>query len=883
MDEQDPSARSTDDLKADGNPSHEERRTRVFAETASDAIITIDDQSTMCFVNPAAERIFGYSRQEMIGQSLTMLMPDYLRHIHRVGLKRYLETGKRHISWQAVELPGLHKNGKEIPLELSFGEFIDKGKRFFTGIARDVTERKRLERRLSAQYHAARILAEAHTLDEAAPLLLQALCENLGWELGQFWLVDHETQTLRWIAAWHTQGLEAAEFETASHGRTFESGVGLPGRIWKSGSPVWLADVTTDSNFPRGPVAARIGLRSAFGFPVMLGGNVSGVLEFFSRESQEPDRILLETMSSAGNQIGQFFERKRIESEREQIVLREQRARREAEVAMDRVRSVQKVTDGALAHLTLDELLAELLDRVREVMEVDTVAILLLESDGDELVAWAARGLEEEVELGLRIPVGAGFAGRIAATKAPVRIDDVKSADLANAMLKDKGIHCLLGVPLLAEGRVIGVIHVGKLTPYQFTTDDTHLLQLVADRVALAIDNARLFEEEHSARQEAEAASRAKDEFLTTLSHELRTPLTPIIGWIHMIRTGLVPRNDSEHGLAVIDKNSQALKHLINDLLDMSAILTGKMRIERTPVKLEAVLREAIETVRPLARENQIDLETSFSNGTRPIVVSADRTRLIQVFWNLLHNAVKFSHKGGRVRVTCEAGKADAVIRIEDVGRGIPPDFLPHVFERFRQADGSKTRLFGGLGLGLALVKSFVEAHGGTVEAESSGEGHGSRFTVHLPLETQTAQSSSARKRRVPTADVVMPQRVLIVDDDEDTLEMLGAAFERRGYHVTACDSATSAVAAAEGNIFDLIISDIGMPRVDGYELLRRLRSLSGFETIPAIALTGYASTRDAEAAMAAGFAAHISKPVDPLELAALTDQILRDRTGDSN
>src|SRR6266536_1397432 len=815
MDEQDASARSTDDLQADGNPSHEELRTRVFAETASDAIITIDDQSTMKFVNPAAERIFGYSRQEMIGQSLTMLMPDYLRHIHRLGLERYLETGKRHISWQAVELPGLQKNGKEIPLELSFGEFIDNGKRFFTGIARDVTERKRLERRLSAQYHAARILAEAHTLDEAAPLLLQALCENLGWELGQFWLVDHETQTLRWIAAWNTQGLEAAEFETASQGRTFESGVGLPGRIWKSGSPVWLADVTSDSNFPRGPVAARIGLRSAFGFPVMLGRNVFGVLEFFSRESQEPDRILLETMSSAGNQIGQFFERKRIESEREQILLRERRARREAEVAID---------------------------RVRDVMKVDTVAILLLESEGDELVAWAARGLEEEVELGTRIPVGAGFAGRIAATKAPVRIDDVKSTELENVLLKDKGIHCLLGVPLLAEGRVIGVIHVGKLTPYQFTIDDTHLLQLVADRVALAVDNARLFEEEHSARQEAEAASRAKDEFLTTLSHELRTPLTPIIGWIHMIRTGLVPRNDSAHGLAVIDKNSQALKHLINDLLDMSAILIGKMRIERTPVKLEAVLREVIETVRPLARENQIDLETSFSNGTRPIVVSADRTRLIQVFWNLLHNAVKFSHKGGRVRVTCEAGNGDAVIRIEDVGRGIPPEFLPHVFERFRQADGSKTRLFGGLGLGLALVKSFVEAHGGTVEAESSGEGHGSRFTVHLPLETQIAQTSSGRGRKVQATDTVMPLHVLIVDDDEDTLEMLGAAFEKRGYKVTACESATSAVAAAEGHIFDLIISDIGMPRIDGYELLRRLRSLSGFETIPAIALTGYAS-----------------------------------------
>jgi PAS domain S-box-containing protein len=857
--------------------------TRVIAETVSDGVITIDDQSRIIFVNHAAEKIFGYSRVELLGESLTILMPDYLRHVHRAGLQRYLSTGQRHISWNAVELPGLHKSGKEISLELSFGEFTEAGGRFFTGIARDVSERKRLERRLTAQYEAARILAEADSLDAAAPQLLKALCENLGWELGQLWIVNHETETLNWIAAWRLEGLDSTEFEQASRSRAFTPGVGLPGRIWQQASPAWLTDVGQDPNFPRGPIAVRAGLKSAFGFPIIIRGGVSGVLEFFNRESQEPDRVLLEMMTSVGNHVGQFLERKRAEAERERILISEQRARREAEAAMDRVRSVQKVTDAALAHLSLDELLAELLDRVRETMQVDTVAILLLESQGDELVAWAAKGLEEEVAAGTRIPVGVGFAGRVAATKAPVRIDDLDSVSVYNPLLKQKGIRSLMGVPLLAEGRLIGVIHVGTFKSQHFSDDDTHLLQLVADRVALAVDNARLFEEERAARKDSEAAGRAKDEFLTTLSHELRTPLTPIIGWIHMIRSGMIPAKESKHGLSVIEKNSYALKRLINDLLDMSAILSGKMRMEKLPVRLEAALQEAVETVRPLASENGVELELWHSDQNPNILVSGDRTRLVQVFWNLLHNAIKFSNDGDKVQISCDRSNGSAVIRIEDSGRGIPSEFLPHVFERFRQADGSKTRLFGGLGLGLALVKSFVEAHGGEVSAESGGEGQGSRFTVRLPLQAaQTDPAVPDRSKDTATA-VSQPVRLLLIEDDVDTLEMLRAAFAARGFRVTACDSASSALEAVRESAFDLIVSDIGMPRIDGYELMRRLRDLPALKDVPAIAVTGYASQKDIDLSIAAGFNAHVSKPVDPIELARTTNNLLRESKTDDD
>src|SRR5205807_6574388 len=281
------------------------------------------------------------------------------------------------------------------------------------------------------------------------------------------------------------------------------------------------------------------------------------------------------------------------------------------------------------------------------------------------------------------------FAGRVAERREPITIDDIEMAELFTPFLRELGVKSLLGVPLLIEGRVVGVMHVGRLTPRHFTDDDVRLLQLVAFRVALAIDNARLFEEERGARREAEAASRAKDEFLTTVSHELRTPLTPVIGWVHMIRNGLLPASEAAHGLEVIEKNSLILKRLINDLLDMSAILSGKMRMEELPVPLAAVVREAVETVRPIAAAHDIEVDLRLHDGASDIV-TGDRARLLQVFWNLMSNAIKFSSSGGKVSVSCEVAGKEAVVRVEDAGQGIAPAFLPYVFERFRQADGSK-------------------------------------------------------------------------------------------------------------------------------------------------------------------------------------------------
>lgn len=848
---------------------------RVIAETASDAIITIDEASTILFVNRATSNTFGYSVEELIGSQLTMLMPEYLRHLHRAGLENYVATGQKHISWEAVELPGLHKSGRQLALELSFGEFQKEGHRFFTGIARNITRRKRDEQRLKVQHSITGILAAASSLDEAAPKLLSAIAEDLGWQFAAFWSVQPQLNELHSIAKWRDESSpDTAEFAEASSQYRVGDDQSLPARIWASKKPLWVGDFSADESFPRAAVAARGNLRTAFGFPVIAADAVVGVIELFSEKNEEPDSAMLATLVSIGSQVGQFIERVNAETERRDVLTRAQEARREAEALTEQLAALQKVTDAALGHLSLKDLLAESLKRIREVLHVDTVAILLLEQEENELVAWAAQGLEEEVELGVRIPVGRGFAGNVVANAKPIIISEVENADLFNPLLREKGIKSLLGVPMMIEGRPIGVLHVGAFKHTRFTADEVRLLQSAADRIALAVENARLYQVEQNARAEAETANRAKDEFLTILSHELRTPLTPIIGWVHMMENGILPQGESQRALKVISRNAANLKRLINDLLDMSAVLSGKMRIEQTSVTLASVLDESIETMQSFARDAGVELKLKVSAEGRSVTVTGDRGRLSQSFCNVIHNAIKFSPARSVVTVSLKATHSDAIVTIKDKGEGIPTDFLPHVFERFRQADGSRTRSYGGLGLGLSLVKSFVTVHGGTIEATSEGIGKGSTFIIMLPREGMAGHTSekTAKLSKRTAAD---PVRILIVEDEPDTLEMLDASFRSRGFETIACGSAAEALDCVGRQQFDILISDIAMPEVDGLQLIRDLRGRPGLATVPAIALTGYASQTDAKAAISAGFDLHLSKPIDPSDLVAAVNNLI--------
>ena len=848
---------------------------RVIAETASDAIITINEESTILFVNRATSNIFGYTAEELIGSKLTMLMPEYLRHLHSIGLRNYIETGQKHISWEAVELPGLHRSGKELTLELSFGEFQKDGYRFFTGIARDIGRRKRDEQRLRLQHSTTEILAGASTLDEAAPKLLSAIATHLGWQFAAFWSVQLNQNELHSIANWRDESFPGTiEFAAASSQFRVGGDASFPGRILATKKPMWVADFSSDESFPRAAVAAGGNLHCAFGFPVIAADNVVGVIELFSEKNEEPDSALLTTLISIGSQVGQFIERVNAESERREVLARAQEARREAEALTTQLAALQKVTDAALGHLSLNDLLAESLKRIREVLHVDTVAILLLEREENELVAWAAQGLEEEVELGVRIPVGRGFAGNIVAKAKPIIISEVENADLFNPLLREKGIKSLLGVPMMIEGRPMGVLHVGAFKHTNFTEEQVRLLQSAADRIALAVENARLYQVEQSARAEAEAANRAKDEFLTILSHELRTPLTPIIGWVHMMENGILPDGNFQKALGVINKNAYNLKRLISDLLDMSAILSGKMRIEEQSLAIAPVLEESVETMRLFASEAKVLLQLEMSNEMPAVTIKGDRNRLNQIFCNVLHNAIKFSPARGIVTASLTASDADVFVTITDQGEGIPADFLPHVFERFRQADGSRTRSYGGLGLGLSLVKSFVSVHGGTIEVDSEGTGQGCTFIITFPREDAPEHSLAKTSKRSKAA-AGKAVRILIVEDQPDTLEMLAATFRSRGFETIACESAKEALDCVDRQQFDILISDIAMPEMDGLLLIRELRSRPGLATVPDIALTGYASQTDSKSEIAAGFDLHLSKPIDPGDLMAAVHNLI--------
>ncbi|HEY0136034.1 MAG TPA: ATP-binding protein, partial [Nannocystis sp.] len=397
----------------------------------------------------------------------------------------------------------------------------------------------------------------------------------------------------------------------------------------------------------------------------------------------------------------------------------------------------------------------------------------------------------------------------------------------------------------------------------------------VSERRRVEEERGRLFELESEARRKAEDASRLRDEFLTTVSHELRTPLTAILGWVQMLRAGSVPPERRERALETVERNARAQAQLIEDLLDVSSILAGKMRLEVESVEVRAVVEAALETVRPSAEAKHVHLQATLAPAA---AVMADCQRMQQVVWNLLANAVKFTPAGGHVHVLVERHEVDVEITVADTGKGIPRDFQPHVFERFRQADGATTRAHGGLGLGLSIVRQLVEMHGGTVSVFSEGEGRGATFTVRLPLAAPRPRPARVAPGRdphgpgLPAPPELAGLHVLVVEDEPDTGEMLRNLLEQCGLEVTLADSVATALDRFAERRPDLLLSDIGMPGEDGHVLIQRIRRLPAGHggDLPAVALTAYARAEDRTRALLAGFDNHVAKPVDPGELLAV-------------
>ena len=553
-------------------------------------------------------------------------------------------------------------------------------------LAAAVAERRRADQNRAAAYAISGVLAQASGLDEAIPRILSTICATLRWQLGAFWLVDRGFDRLRCIEMCECTPRPTPEFSRLTRDTMFARGIGLPGRIWSTRSAAWIEDIAEDPNFPRITVARREGLRGAFGFPVLYQGEVIGVAEFFHQSVIARDAELLAMTSAIGSQIGQFI------------------ARTWVEIA---------VAEGE--RLT------------RAIVETAPDAIITMDHRGN------VTEFNTAAERMFMIERSDAVGRQLASLIIPRRLRDAHVRGLETYLATGEGPFIDRRVETTAV-RGDGVEFPCEVSITRVPTEPplfTGFVRDVTERRQFERERQTLLEEAVAARREAETANRAKDVFLATLSHELRTPLNAITGWTRMLLDSAVDPSNTRKALEIVDRNAQLQLQLVTDILDVSRIVAGKLELDIVEVDLHAVVASALDTMRPAAVAKQVELRSELSTDTQ--FIAGDHKRLLQVLWNLLSNAIKFTPRGGSVNLTLAGEGIYVRLTVEDTGTGIAPEFLPHVFDRFRQADSSSTRAHGGLGLGLAIVRYLVELHRGTVRAESEGPGAGSRFIVELP------------------------------------------------------------------------------------------------------------------------------------------------------
>jgi PAS domain S-box-containing protein len=835
-----------------------------IVESSEEGIIGKTLDGTIVSWNAAAQRIYGYTAEEVRGEHIRILTPadrqdelDYIFETLRRGESLpHLETGRR------------TKDGRLIAVALTISPIHDEAGRV-TGastIVRDITDSKRVEeesRLLAAQIESERqrlnnivanvpgVVWEAWGQPDQASQRIDFVSEHIEKMLG--YSVDEWLSTPNfWLSIVHPEDKERAAEEASA---IFAGGKGGASRFrWvaKDGRVVWVdaqsVVVCDDSENP-------IGMR----------GVTMDITE--RKRAEDAERFLAEASGLLAASLDY-----------------------ETTLASVAKLAVPKLADWCAVHI------------VKEGSQLRQLAV----AHSDPAKVQAARELQRRFPLDPDAPSGVANVFRTGRPEFYQQINQdrlelaARNRELAN-ILREEGLRSCMIVPLVARNRTLGTITlVTAESGRYYDQTDLALAENLAHRIALAVDNARLYREaqdavtareealglrdellerEHAAREEAEAANRTKDEFLATVSHELRTPLNAILGWAHMLRTNKLDETTQSRALETIERNAKAQAQLIEDILDVSRIVTGKLRLDVRPIELATVVEAAIDSVRPAADAKEIRIETILDPRAGP--VSGDANRLQQIVWNLIANAVKFTSKGGRVQARLERVASHVEIVVSDTGQGISTEFLPYVFDRFRQADATTTRRYGGLGLGLAIVRHLAEMHGGTVRADSPGEGMGATFTVNLPLIAALAESRDP-ERAHPTSggsvlSVPSPRldgvSVLVVDDEPDTREMLKVMIEQFGAEVRASASSDHALQLLRGWRPDVIVSDIEMPDEDGYELIRKVRQAevkNGFRQVPAVALTAYARVEDRLRALSAGYQMHIAKPAEPAELAVV-------------
>jgi PAS domain S-box-containing protein len=834
-------------------------RYRHLSEYASDIILLLRSNGTIVEVNQAAVNMYGFTRDELVGMNVRRLRhPSTLNEV-----ERQLDAargGKVHF-----ETVHVHKDGTELPVEVNASSAEFGGERLIMSILRDITDRKRREK----DHEFLMRLADLIRIESDPSLLIAHSTRMLGdhFQLERCFVsaVDSLKNTSTVITEYKDPALDPVTVTVS-----LDEYPKINREAAMAGRTITVADTSTDKRTAERfeTAYAPLEIRSYIAVPLIRDGKWSGTL-FASKsrpyEWSEEQTALVQTVAE---RMWLAYEKLRSEHALRES---ERRATEEYQRLLERIVPLAETLGAARDLLTVYRSLQEFISAS---MDCSGFFVSFYDRERNLRLPAYIWGEGREIDVSQLPPMSVNDSGgpnsRAILGKQTVITNDYweDQRKRPHVVLCENGVDPMssLAVPMVVQDRVMGTLEVQAHKNRAFEREHAIALEMAANLAAVAIENVRLIQTEAKARAEAETANRMKDEFLSVLSHELRTPLNAMLGWVRILRGGNVDADRTVKALEIIERNTRQQSSLIEDLLDVSRIISGKMRIESEFIDLVPCLEQAAESVRPIAISKEIDFVVEAER--EPLYLSGDAVRLQQLIINLLQNAIKFTSSGGKVELAWDREDSDVVITVTDTGIGIEKDFLPMMFDRFSQADASTRRNNTGLGLGLTIVRTIVDLHGGSITAFSDGPGTGAQFTVRLPLSQEYYKDEPS----IPPAPLANGHstslegvRILLVDDDEDGLVPLRILLEKESAIVTCVESAGSALAELRSNDYHILISDIGMPSMDGIELISELRNRNGTrnQKIKAIACTAYASDEDRKRVLSSGYHAHLSKPLD--------------------
>jgi PAS domain S-box-containing protein len=858
-------------------------RLAAIVESSDDAIVSKDLNGVITSWNRGAERLFGYTAEEAVGRSITMVIPPDRLAEEDMVLSR-IRRGERVEHFDTIRC---RKDGTLVDVSLTISPIRDVSGVIVgaSKIARNISDRKRIERELDELQHRlmALVVASASVLSstDTERVLTQIIEVARGVFDADAYAVWRVTPDAEWRVV-----------------RSFGISPGFADRVVsRSGvAEVPFGEPLICENLDAVPMLEPLreayrqeGMASMIVFPLMVRGQRTATLVLYSHRHCRYRDIDVQVGSALANIAAAALTAA-------ELYVEQQRAREGADYARRQAAFLAEAGRALSASLDYESTL-KAVARLAVPTIADWCMVDIRNDNGAFQRVAVAHADPRKIELARTIeekypsdPNAPGGIHEVIRTSRPVymsripadRLEAAARDDEHRRMLRELQLTSYMCVPLMTQGRAFGAItFVSAESGREYAEGDLRFASELAARASLAVENARAY-------ARASDANRMKDEFLATLSHELRTPLNAILGYTRMIRMGTISQEKTREAQEIIERNALSLRQIIEDVLDVSRVVAGRMRLNVETVDLPAILHESCAAIMPAAEAKGVRVEKIIDPLRIPI--SGDPERLQQITWNLLSNAIKFTPRGGRVQLRLASVNSHVEISVSDTGRGIDPDFLPLVFERFRQADTSFSREQGGLGLGLAIAKQLAELHGGTIIAQSEGAGQGATFTVKLPTlivhpAPEPGLREQPRAERIPLAVEAAPRldgiRVLAVDDEPESLGLLRTVLESVGASVTIAGSANAALDAAGANTPDVIVADIGMPRMDGLQFIRAIRRMDEpVRSTPAAALTAYARSQDRITSLASGFQMHLVKPIDPLELIVTVAALAARRMG---